>query len=1552
MAGTESPNTLISNTRLKIIDLVSEGETALFWPVSGVSGNNPLCSVFFDDVPVLNGDGSPNWNVSGQGFAFQYTSGASGQAPMVGFETVEAIIPLPFNTRVTNPPTNQGYPQSPVAVFNSTQYPDAQAVKVTTRFPAVYTVDLANGDTKGFDISWAVDVSTNNGAWVTTGTHNLTDFAVAPKCTNPYYNTQIYTLPKTTTSGSFYSWKVRVRRTSQTALATSTQNDMYVDSMAAMSAFTYNYPKSALVGLEITADQFGTVPTRAYEVKGIKVQVPVGYTPTQYNVSLGTITSAVYPSVWNGVFNTTRLWTDNPAWIFYDLVTNRRYGLGNYIRPEWIDKWTLYQIAKYCDEMVDDGNGGLEPRFTCNVAITQQQDAYTLLNNLVSVFQGMLYYANGTIFPVGPEIRDPVFNFSNSNVVNGAFSYSDTPRNTRSTVCVIKWVDPTNNYRATPERIEDINGIGKYGYIEKQITAFACTSRGQAIRGANWLLTVEQLLTETVSFQTDLEGLYLRPGDVFNVYDNFRNNQQQGGRIIDIAQTYVARDTIGLDRNVFLKPGFTYVMSALVPAANFATGQSITGSSQVGLIRNSQIETKTVVTPTSTVNSVVVSGSFSTSLYKGSVWILNGSGDAVTLFDQATQYKCLVTSEPRNGVTEILGVKYQTGINYLVNNNYSVDVSPAIIGDVVAPQPPTGMVATPISGVLNDNTFFRYLYLNWNPSPSINASNYAVFGSYNSGALFAIGRPTTTGINYTPDLFGYYDFQVAAFNANGYGSAYTHVIYNEPSTNPLGATAALSGIFISDDYDPYSTAPAPLSRYTGYLGTTPTFSWVIAPDGAGVETATAQFISGYRVRMNKLDNTVIGPTYILSGKDNTQLTLEDGILATGASIKSLRSFKVTVETVDDYGNTLTGATLSVTNFQPRAPVGSGFVGYNGGVSYNITPAREADVSGVYIWTNASSSFIPTFDNVTYRSTNLAAFAPGPSVGSVYTWYSLVDSYGPSGSILANGDYNTPIYGPISGNANAIVGDLFIDIDSQIAAANTQINNAFLLVTGQITNSILVTSGNANLAITTVQGLSGQVMGTTPGDANTALNVRMNNITVSSSGALSTQIDAVRANTEATGISLTATAASISTALTNSGIALAQLTNVTAASVSGGIGGLIYATGVVFQTSLATTGGALSSVDQSLQAAMSGVYSKIRIVAEAFVTGTADPSTNAAVARYGFKLDAAGKVVSMVATATSFPYETSTIVFGGADLQSDTFTAGSAGWRITAAGNAEFNTASVRGAFTGGAGSYISVMDGTTFSVGAPAGNRFSTLVVPGISDARTASIFNTANIAVASLGMTSDRGNLTLFNSAGTQKIFLNGFDGSSTFEGDSTLKGDVHVGTSSSTKYLYLDNNAAQIVVGSSNTVNLYRAFPDVWKTDDDFQVGQKLGVSGVSQFNGNMTIIGDCSSTTFTTTSARRFKENITPMSHALQTVHSLSGVRFDWKTREMRNDFGLIAEDVATVLPTAVTYDIDGQAKGVDYGRLTAVLIEAVKDLSHQVEDLKDSDKSQDKQNAIDI
>lgn len=1478
VGGIEAPNTLISNMRVKIVDVIGEGVIGGFWIQTGVSGNSPLASILLNDTPIINGDGSANFNISGQGFKWDFVSGTSFQMPMSGFEKVEALVPLPVNTQVTNPPPNNGFPKPVVVSFNTSMYPDAEGVKVTIRIPQLFTVDQKMGNTNQYNISWIVECSLNNGDWQTLDIQDIRG-----KCTSPYWKTSVYPLPKTTPASTFYQWKLRVRRLSVAVLSAGTANDMYVDNIAVVSSNSYRYPTTALVGLEMAANQFGDIPSRAYDVKGIKVQVPEGYEPTVYNetsfvrqcdydagnklvgmtvqsaaemnglalgttvigpgippgsvivainindpapgyyfaidkeptstevgmnltfqsYTYGTITPAVYPPIWNGVWATEHKWTDNPAFILYDLCTNKRYGLGNYIRTEWMDKWTIYQIAQYCDELVDDGDGGLEPRFTCNIAIQSPEDAYTLLNNLVSVFRGMLYWANGRIFPVGPETRDPVFNFSNANVVGGSFSYSDSPRNTRSTVCTVRWNDPDNLFRSTAERIEDPNARAKYGIIEKQITAFATTSRGQAVRAANWMLTTEQQLTDIVQFETDLEGLYLRPGDVINIYDNLRNNQQQGGRITDFNQ---AHDLITLDKAVNLQPSFTYYMTALVPAANIANGSGITGSNQFGLIRNSQIEARRITTLAGTgITVVALESGFSPALFRGSVFNLSASGDTVTVFDKATQYKVLSVGSTSPSSYGIMAVEYQTGINYLVNNNYSIVTNPPIEGNTTPPTAPVGVQSYRVTGLLNNNTFFSYAYIDWTGTAPGNTAYYDVSGRLGIGPWFSIGQPTTTGVQFVPPEIGGYSLAVAAVNANGYRSANATGTYIEPDTNPFGNTAPLSGIIIAQNYDPYSFSVA-LNRYTGFIGTQPTFLWDVALDGIDdeLETPSAQFVTGYRVQLkNAVDGTtdLLPEPIIIEGKDNNSLTWNSDFLFTGTSIKALRTFIIDVQTLDSFGQVASGARLAVNNIQPPPPVASGFVGFNGGVSYNITPPRVGDISGVYLWTATGTSFAPTFDNPTLVSTNLAGFVNGPQRGNVYTWFALTDSFGPSGSRGGLGDYNAPIYGPISGNADQMFGAFSLDISEEINEAFNTISGAFNLLTGTFTQYIQELSGQNQQTLLMVEGLSGQTVGTTPGAANTALNVRVNLAVTSSSGALSQQINAVSARLETTGSTLNATVGQVSTALTQSGIVLGSQINVVSANLAitgAGLNTRLGATGATLLQAQATADGALAQWITNLGVQTTGVSAAIRIGAEALVTGAVNGIGGAAIARYGFELNAGTNRASLVATTTSFPGSQSKLELENFDIQSNSFSAGNQGWRIQYNGDAEFNNISARGAFTGGSvTTTMAVID----TIGLRVGNLSADRVTIG-STANKGIIFGYAdnNVNAYQLGWANIGGSrvgyATINNAAGSAGV---------TIRGQGTSEFNTQVNITSTNKLLWSANPSNTTYIDENFGMNLW---------------------------------------------------------------------------------------------------------------------------------------------------
>ena len=284
--------------------------------------------------------------------------------------------------------------------------------------------------------------------------------------------------------------------------------------------------------------------------------------------------------LWDGTFKDDKEWTNNPAWCFYDLLTNKRYGAGNYIKESDVDKWSLYRVAKYCDELVSDGAGGVEPRFTCNTYITSQEDALKVLGDMASIFRGMFYYANGLISTINDMPSETsIYTFTNANVVGGDFSYESSSLKDRNSAVYVRYIDKTKSHKPGVEYVENVEAIRKFGLKETELTAFGCTSRGQAQRLGRWLLSSDYNETETITFQTGPEAVYLKPGDVVKVYDYNKKYKTVGGRLNSIVLSGIDNTSafgamtgfFGLDRKLdfnFSDPQKVYKFSILAPKMN------------------------------------------------------------------------------------------------------------------------------------------------------------------------------------------------------------------------------------------------------------------------------------------------------------------------------------------------------------------------------------------------------------------------------------------------------------------------------------------------------------------------------------------------------------------------------------------------------------------------------------------------------------------------------------------------------------------------------------------------------------------------------------------------------------------------------------------------------------------------------------------------------------------------------------------------------------------------------------------------------------------------
>lgn len=474
--------------------------------------------------------------------------------------------------------------------------------------------------------------------------------------------------------GDFLGWEVQVIRDTEEPKTPDVKNATLLDSITEEIEYPLTAPNSYIIKSDFSAEFFSQVPDRAYDVRLLKVRIPSNYDPIK----------KTYDGPWNGTWKTTKEWTDNPAWCFHDLITNKRYGLGKYITEASFDKWTLYKIAQYCDTLVSDGAGGLEPRFTCNILIQSREDAFQVLNDMASVFRAIVYYSSGTVYAVQDALKDSVFQFTNANVENGDFNYTTTSAKVRHTVAIVRYNDKENFYKPAVEYVDDVEGIRRHGIKEKEISAFGCTSRGQAIRLGRWILATERLETETVTFTAGTEGALVRPGDVFTVSDSNRLLKRRGGRVEQFTRVSNSQFTILLDSKLeALATGRDYQLTVSAPSFFFDPAQTaLENTDQEQYVRNHHVQKFTITNASVdydsgntgkslvTVNCTNCVNTDGTELNLGSVidrmsWSILGSGvddDASITQEKVNQdirYRAINISEKELNKFEIAAVEYR-----------------------------------------------------------------------------------------------------------------------------------------------------------------------------------------------------------------------------------------------------------------------------------------------------------------------------------------------------------------------------------------------------------------------------------------------------------------------------------------------------------------------------------------------------------------------------------------------------------------------------------------------------------------------------------------------------------------------------------------------------------------------------------------------------------------------------------------------------------------------------------------------------------------------------
>jgi len=527
---TEAGDSLNSTQFANLLDLISEGE------IQGLKDGDK--SIFIDNTPLQNADGTYNF----KNVTVTTRNGTQNQNY------------IPLTADIENEKSVGVQVQFGVPIVRSITSSSVNAARVTITSPALQEFPT-NGDIIGSSFGLQIEVQYNGGGYTTV----LTD-TVSGRSGDQFQRDYLVML-----TGAF-PVDIRVTRTTADSGTSRVQNSFSWSSFTEITYAKLRYPNSALVALRVDAEQFNSIPKRSYLVRGIKVAIPSNATVDSSSGRL------VYAGIWNGSFSAAA-WTTDPCWILWDLLTSTRYGFGDHIQAAQLDKWAFYSASQYASALVPDGFGGTEPRFSCNVNIQTAEDAYKLINDMCSVFRAMPYWSTGALTVSQDAPSDPAYLFTYSNVSEQGFAYQGSSLKTRPTVAVVSFLN-LDTREIDYEVVEDQEAISKYGVVTREISAFACTSRGQAHRLGEWLLYSEWYENEVVSFTASIDaGVLVRPGQTIQISDPMRAGSRRGGRI-----TAATTTTVTVDDATGLSIGTGSTLSALLPNGTVQS-RSVTGIS-------------------------------------------------------------------------------------------------------------------------------------------------------------------------------------------------------------------------------------------------------------------------------------------------------------------------------------------------------------------------------------------------------------------------------------------------------------------------------------------------------------------------------------------------------------------------------------------------------------------------------------------------------------------------------------------------------------------------------------------------------------------------------------------------------------------------------------------------------------------------------------------------------------------------------------------------------------------------------------------------------------
>ncbi|MFV2959160.1 phage tail tip fiber protein [Citrobacter portucalensis] len=678
---TEQPDDLQSVAKAKILVALGEGEFA-----GQLTGKD----IYLDGTALENADGSQNFS----GVTWEFRAGTQAQKYIQGIPGTENEISV--GTEVSSA-------TAWTRTFTNTQL---SAVRLRLKWPSLFKQE-DDGDLVGYSVNYAIDLQTDGGAWQT-----VLNTSVTGKTTSGYERSHRIDLPQ---AGS--TWTIRLRKITSDANSAKIGDTMTLQSFTEVIDAKLRYPNTALLYIEFDSSQFnGSIPQISCEPRGRVIRVPDTYDPE----------TRTYSGTWTGAFKWA--WTDNPAWIFYDLVVSDRFGLGHRLTAANIDKWTLYQVAQYCDQMVPDGKGGngTEPRYTCNVYIQDRNDAYTVLRDFAAIFRGMTYWGGDQIVAMADMPRDVDYSYTRANVVGGRFTYSSSTTKSRYTTALVSWSDPGNAYADAMEPVFEQALVARYGFNQLEMTAIGCTRQSEANRKGRWgILTNNK--DRVVSFDVGLDGNIPQPGYIIAVSDELLSGKVMGGRI-----SAVNGRVIKLDRVADAAAGDRLILNLPSGASQSRTIQAVNGE------------------------SVTVTTAYSETPQAEAVWVVESD----ELYAQ--QYRVVSVSDNDDGTFSITGAWHDPDKYARIDTGAIIDQRPVSVIPPGNQSPPANIVISSFS-VVQQNISVETMRVSWDQAQ--NAIAYEAQWRRNDGNWVNVPRSSTTSFDVPGIYAGRYLVRVRAINA-------------------------------------------------------------------------------------------------------------------------------------------------------------------------------------------------------------------------------------------------------------------------------------------------------------------------------------------------------------------------------------------------------------------------------------------------------------------------------------------------------------------------------------------------------------------------------------------------------------------------------------------------------------------------------------------------------------------------------------------------------------------------------------------------------------------